>query len=176
MAPSPATPSRLTADARRTLALLAGDDLGSGEIPAARALADECPRCRTHLAEVRGGLDALAACEATGDRGESLWPSVRDSLPAVSLAPAERDYASRLNRWTPAFALTAAAVLVGAFTLGGDGSLGWLDGGADARPVSAERSERLPATDRPAMDRPVVDRYGRVIRVAPDRPAVRFGR
>ena len=111
-------PGLLTADARRSLALLAGDDLPPDAAAAARDLAASCPHCRGHLERVRGGLEVLTESAAVpGDAGESLWPGVRDRLtspaPAVTLAPEPREYAAGWNRWIPAFAVTAASLCVG---------------------------------------------------------------
>ncbi|MEM9701388.1 MAG: hypothetical protein AAF907_02940 [Planctomycetota bacterium] len=112
-APSPADrPSRslLNADSRRSLALLAGDDLEATDADAAQKLADECPDCRGHLASVRGGLDALRNHEPAEHPG-GLWSEVRDGLDAAF--PATEPSSGR--RWMPAFAVTAAALLVGLF-------------------------------------------------------------
>ena len=175
---SPARPaaSRLTADARRSLALLAGGDLDPAADAAARSLADDCPHCRGHLAGVRGALDALGAWDGE-DAGGPLWPAVRDRLPAVCVAtaPAEREFGGRLNRYLPAFAVTAATLLVGAFAFGPAGGqlapvAGWFSGPAQVRPVADDGGERQDV-------RPVLrDRFGRVVAPPARGPAVRYPR
>ena len=153
--------SRLTADARRSLALLAGGDLPAGEAADARALAADCPDCGAHLAAVRRGLSALADCPAeAGDSG--LWPAVRDALPAVAIA-ADPPRASLARRFAaPATALTAAAVLVGAFAVG-PGLLGGAD--AAALPVRGVNAQRV---DLPEGTRLVRDVAGRPYYLLPD--------
>jgi len=106
----PSPPSRLTTESRRTLALLAGDDLDPVASAEARALTDECPHCRGHFESVRNGLEALRRCESAEQEG-GLWNAVRDGLTVA--APAAEPAASR--PWVPAFAVTAAALLVGLF-------------------------------------------------------------
>ena len=113
MTARPSPRSLLTADSRRSLALLAGGDLDPTAAPAAQTLADDCPDCRGHLASVRGGLEALRQAEPAEQPG-GLWASVRDGLtvaePAVAPAPS--------RPWMPIFAVTAATLLVGLFAFG----------------------------------------------------------
>ena len=167
--PTAAAPSRLNADSRRALALHAGGDLVGAEAADAQALADGCPDCRGHLASVRGGLSALGNCDA-GDADSGLWPAVRASLPAVTPAapPAKA-------RWyAPAMALTAAAVLVGAFAFGPtDTALPrvW-DAAVPAKPVNETEPAPAPSfkTFPPRRSAPALrDEYGRVIVPAPRR-------
>ena len=150
--------SQLNAESRRALALHAGGDLAGTEAADAQALADGCPDCRGHLASVRGGLSALANCDA-GDADSGLWPAVRASLPAVTPAtpPAKA-------RWyAPAMALTAAAVLVGAFAFGPTGNaVPWGGEEPRARAVGSETEAPPPA---------LRDAYGRLI--VPVRPDAR---
>ena len=159
--------SKLTADARRALALHAGGDLPDAEARAAQSLADDCPHCRGHLAAVRGGLSALAGCDA-GDADSGLWPAVRAGLPSVGLAadPPSAPWARRFA--APATALTAAAALAGAYAFGPTGNVDapgervlptrpvggadgavrplWIDPPAAARPLDAR--DRRDQTDR----------------------------
>ena len=141
----PAGPSRLTADARRALALHAGGDLDGRAAADAQALADGCPDCRGHLHAVRGGLAALADCDA-GPSDGGLWPGVRAALPAVTPAapPAKA-------RWyAPALAVTAAAILVGAFAFGPGGNATPFAG--DARAPRAVGGDELPSGVRVLRD------------------------
>ena len=168
--PAPAA-SKLTPDARRSLALLAGGDLDPAAAAAARGLADDCPHCRGHLGDVRGGLAALRSCEAA-DHGGGLWPAVRDGLGDADDAAGgavEVAAAPAAGRWAmPAFAVTAAALLVGAFAWAPvSGHLPWSDG-PSAAPTPVGEEQYLPPRrpDAPALRpaRPApVDRFGRPI-------------
>ena len=153
--------SLLTADARRALALHAGGDLSGVDAARAGKLADDCPDCRGHLADVRGGLEVLAECDA-GACDSGLWPAVRDALPAVTPAadPPRASFAKRFA--APATALTAAAVLVGAFVAGPSG---W---GVDATAPVSVRGISAERFDLPAGTRMVRTRDGRLYYRFPD--------
>ncbi|MFH5802872.1 hypothetical protein [Alienimonas sp. DA493] len=152
----PSPPSRLTADARRSLALLAGDDLDAAAAADARALANDCPHCRGHYESVREGLDALRRCEPM-EQGGGLWASVREGLTVAEPAAPPSSAASRL--WMPTFAVTAATLLIGLFAFApnaGQVLPGWFEPSGVVRPVGeglepAERERYRPR--RPAFDR-----------------------
>ena len=102
----------LNAHNRRQIALLAGEDLSPADASAAERAVHSCPDCRGHFESVREGLSALGDSAADAHPGTpSLWPQMRDRLAVVSPAAPP----SRMNGWIPAFAVTAAALLVGLF-------------------------------------------------------------
>ena len=165
-----AGPSLLSPDARRALALHAGGDLDGPAAADARRLAEDCPDCRGHLADVRGGLAALADCDA-GDCDSGLWPAVRDALPTKTVA-VDPPPASVWKRFAaPATALTAAAVLVGAFAFGPTGN-------AVSRPGDAAAVRAVNEGGVPAGVRVLRDADGNLIvpRPLPPRPVPRTGR
>ena len=168
-APAPAAPSRLNAEARRSLALLAGGDLPPADAAAARELADTCPHCRGHFESVREAVDALGRHEVAAPTG-GLWPAVREGLTAGR--PAAEPAAAR---WAmPTFAVTAAAALVGVFAFApaaGEALPGWFQPSGTVRPAGQEslrHSEYKVFPHRDADDR------GRM--AAPPAPGVRYPR
>ena len=178
---APSAPSRLTVDARRALALLAGDDLDAAAAGSARELVEDCPHCRGHFESVRDGLDALRRSEPL-EPAAGLWPAVREGLtiasPAAEPAPA--------RPWMPAFAVTAAALLVGAFAFAPNAGqvlpAEWF--GPD--PVVRPAGRTSPPSDEPHYKRfpasPRADGAGyrrgddRVRLSAPPAPGVRYPR
>ncbi len=143
------TSSLLTADSRRALALLAGGDLEGEDAADARALADQCPHCDGHLQGVRQGLEALRRCDPAEQAG-GLWASVREGL-TVAAPAAGPAFVRPARSWTPAFAVTAAALLVGLFAFGptaGEVLPEWFEPIAPVRSVG-EELEMRPA-ERPA--------------------------
>ncbi|QDT16937.1 hypothetical protein [Alienimonas californiensis] len=161
--PPPSRPpaqSLLTNESRRALALLAGDDLDAAAATQARSLAEECPDCRGHYESVREGLDALRRCTPV-EQGGGLWAAVRDGLTVAE--PAAPPSATRA--WIPAFAVTAATLLIGLFAYGpnpGEVLPGWFEPPGVVRPVGevgpAERERLQPR--RQAYDRYQSDPFG----------------
>ena len=149
-APTPPAPGLLTADARRSLALLAGGDLDAAAAPAARKLADLCPHCRGHLADVRASLAALGRCDPHPAAAGSLWGPVRAGLHAAPAAAPAREPAAK--RWAmPAFAVTAAAALAGLFAFPpGDVLPGAFAPGGVVRPA-ADGQYLAPAPAEPRL-------------------------
>ena len=170
MSASPAAaPSRLTAEARRSLALLAGGDLSPADAAAARGLAETCPHCRGHFESVRDAVDVLSRHEVAAPAG-GLWPAVREGLTVAE--PATEPAAPR---WAmPTFAVTAAALLVGAFAFApaaGEALPGWFQPSGTVRPAGQESPVR---PEYKTFPRP--DAADRGTMAAPPAPGVRYPR